>query len=140
LPASGAPPHRSPCPIAQALDLLGDRWTLLVVRDLLLLDKHRFGDFLRSPESIPSNILAERLRRLAAADLVERRQYQAHPPRYEYHPTARGAELFEVLRALISWANVHLPEAARPPEHLLAAAAKRLAGVKRPGADHDAGP
>src|ERR1041384_2590702 len=83
-------PLRSPCPIAGALDLIGDRWTLLVVRDLLLYDKRRFAEFLSSPEGIASNILADRLRRLERGGLVERRQYAARPPREEYHPTARG--------------------------------------------------
>src|SRR5690242_13390653 len=54
---------RSLCPVANALDLLGDRWTLLVIRDLFA-EKHRFGDFLASPERIPTNILADRLKRL----------------------------------------------------------------------------
>src|SRR5215510_15678827 len=71
---------RSPCPIAGALDLVGDRWTLLVMRDLLLYDKRRFADFLGSPEGIASNILADRLDRLERCGVLTRRRYADHPP------------------------------------------------------------
>ena len=72
--------HRSPCPIASALDILGDKWTFLVVRDLLFMGKHQYGELLESPEGIPTNILAERLKRLEAAGLLEKRPYQTNPP------------------------------------------------------------
>src|SRR3954470_815264 len=84
--------RRSACPVACTLDLVGDRWTLLVVRDLLL-GKTRFGDFLQSSEGIPTNILTERLKRLEEAGLITTSQYSEHPPRYEYHLTPEGREL-----------------------------------------------
>jgi DNA-binding HxlR family transcriptional regulator len=117
--APGAPaPLRSPCPIAGALDLVGDRWTLLVIRDLLFYDKHRFADFLASPERISTNILAERLERLERCGLVERRRYRQRPPRDEYRLTGRGRGLRPVLRELIQWGKRHVPGAAqRPPAH-----------------------
>jgi len=62
--------RRSVCPIATTLDLLGDKWTLLVVRDLLFVGKRRFGEFLESPEGIPTNILTDRLRRLEEHGVV----------------------------------------------------------------------
>lgn len=108
-------PLRSPCPIAGALDLLGDRWTLLVVRDLLLYDKRRFADFLASPEGIATNILADRLERLERCGLVERHRYQERPVREEYHPTARGRDLIPVLRELIRWGQRHVPGVAKRP-------------------------
>lgn len=109
-------PLRSPCPIAGALDLLGDRWTLLVIRDLLFYDKHRFAEFLASPEGISTNILAERLERLERCGLIERRQYLERPPREEYHLTTRGHDLLPVLRELIHWGKRHVPGVAqRPP-------------------------
>src|SRR5215213_9732414 len=83
---------RSACPVACALDVVGDRWTLLVIRDLLR-GKKRFGDFLESSERITTNILAERLDRLERSGLVATRPYSAHPPRVEYHLTPRGREL-----------------------------------------------
>jgi DNA-binding HxlR family transcriptional regulator len=106
---------RSRCPIGGALDLLGDRWTLLVMRDLLFYDKRRFHEFLASPEGIASNILAERLERLEECGAIERRRYQEHPPREEYYPTARGRDLLPVLRELIRWGKRHVPGTAKRP-------------------------
>lgn len=106
---------RSKCPIAGALDILGDTWTLLVLRDLLFYDKHRFADFLASPEGISTNILTERLKRLERRGLVERRRYQQHPPRDEYFVTARGHDLLPVLRELIKWGKQHVPGVAQQP-------------------------
>jgi DNA-binding HxlR family transcriptional regulator len=106
---------RSACPIAGALDLIGDAWTLLVIRDLLFYDKHRFADFLDSPEHISTNILAERLKRLEERRLVERRRYQERPPRDEYFLTARGHDLLPVLRELITWGQTHIDGTARRP-------------------------
>lgn len=111
----GARTLRSPCPIAGALDVLGDRWTLLVVRDLLFYDKRRFADFLASPERIATNILADRLERLERAGLVRRRRYRDHPPREEYHLTARGRDLTPLLRELIRWGQRHVAGTAKRP-------------------------
>src|SRR3954452_15596292 len=104
---------RSLCPVANALDLLGDRWTLLVIRDLFA-DKHRFGDFLTSPEHIPTNILAERLKRLEHAGIITAEAYQQHPPRFEYVLTPRGRELRPILDALATWGLVQFPGTRRP--------------------------
>ena len=79
----------SHCPIAQALDVLGDRWTLLVLRDLLVRSPRRFSEFLDSPEGISTNILTTRLRRLEEWDMLEKRAYQSNPLRYEYLPTKK---------------------------------------------------
>jgi len=106
---------RSRCPIAGALDVLGDAWTLLVLRDLLFYDKRRFADFLASPEGISTNILTERLKRLERCGLVERRRYQERPPRDEYVVTARGHDLVPVLRELIKWGKQHVPGVAQQP-------------------------
>ncbi|MGB5473971.1 MAG: helix-turn-helix domain-containing protein [Gammaproteobacteria bacterium] len=99
---------RSPCPVACTLDLLGDKWTLLVVRDLLL-GKTIYSEFRQSPERIPTNILAERLKRLQAAGLVVKDRYQDHPPRYRYLLTGKGRDLYPVLSAIIDWGNRHIP-------------------------------
>ena len=93
---------RSDCPIARSLDLIGDRWTLLIVRDLFR-GKRRFSEFLGSAEGIKTNILTERLKRLERAGLVERSPYQKHPPRYEYHLTRTGRDLSPVLTAIFAW-------------------------------------
>ena len=106
---------RSKCPIAGALDVLGDRWTLLVMRDVLFYEKRRFAEFLMSPEGIASNILADRLERLERCGLVERRRYLERPLRDEYHPTAKGTDLIPVLRELIRWGKHHVPGTAKRP-------------------------
>ncbi len=93
---------RSSCPIAGALDVIGDRWTLLVVRDLFA-GKRRYGEFQASTEGVPTNILADRLARLARAGLVDRVAYQKHPPRHDYRLTPAGEELRPVLGALAAW-------------------------------------
>jgi DNA-binding HxlR family transcriptional regulator len=93
---------RSSCPVAGALDLVGDKWTLLVVRDLLR-GKRRYGDLASSSERIPTNILADRLRRLEQGGLVERVQYSERPPRYEYQLTQRGEDLRPAIRSLARW-------------------------------------
>jgi len=111
--ANQAKPHcrepRSACPVARSLDLIGDRWTLLVVRDMFF-DKRRFNEFLDSPEGITTNILADRLKRLKTAGLVERKLYQEHPPRWEYRLTPKGAGLEAVMRTVADWAQTHLDE------------------------------
>lgn len=116
---------RSRCPIAGALDILGDAWTLLVLRDLLFYDKHRFADFLASPERISTNILTERLKRLERCGLVERRRYRERPPRDEYVLTARGHDLLPVLRELIKWGKAHVPGVAQKPPASFAGVAPR---------------
>ena len=105
---------RSGCPIASTLDLLGDRWSLVLVRDMLS-GKSRFGEFLQSPERIPTNILAQRLAQLEDFGLVERRRYREHPPRYEYLLTASGRALLPVLQSVCRWANSQLPGTWTPP-------------------------
>lgn len=103
---------RSPCPVACALDIVGDRWTLLVVRDLLA-GKRRYGDLLRSAERVPTNILAERLRRLEGAGLLRRIPYSEHPPRVEYELTTAGQGLGETIAALGRWGREQFPDRPR---------------------------
>ncbi len=105
--------RRSQCPVACSLDVIGDRWTLLVIRDLFA-GKSRFGDFASSTEHIPTNILAERLKRLEAAGLIESTAYSEHPPRFEYHLTQRGRDLAPVLDALANWGLEQFPGTRRP--------------------------
>ena len=105
---------RSCCPITTVLDTLGDKWTLLVIRDLVL-GKRRYQEFMSSPERIASNILADRLTKLEAAGLVTRRAYQQKPARYEYLLTKKGKELRPVLEAIIVWGQEHYPGTKRFP-------------------------
>lgn len=101
-------PFRSRCSIARGLDLLGDKWTLLVVRDLLWHGKHSFQALQASEEHIPSNILSDRLQRLLAQGLVRRERYLDHPPRYHYHLTEKGRALEPALLALMRWGHDQL--------------------------------
>ncbi|MBI5611511.1 MAG: helix-turn-helix transcriptional regulator [Gammaproteobacteria bacterium] len=110
---------RSPCPIANTLDLVGDKWTLLIVRDLLFFGKRQYREFSASPERIPSNILADRLKRLERAGLVAKTPYQQRPVRYAYALTPTGADLKPVLLALIEWGNRHIAGTYRPPAERL---------------------
>ena len=99
---SPAAPPRSPCPVANALDLIGDRWTLLVVRDLFA-GKTLFREFAASPEGIATNILSSRLRQLCDAGLAERVPSKGRKGQFAYQLTARGRSLAPVLRAVADW-------------------------------------
>jgi len=88
--------------------LVGDKWSLVVVRDMML-GKRKYREFLESPEGIPTNILADRLKSLEGQGIVRRRRYQAHPVRHEYALTRKGAELLPVLQQFVIWARKHVP-------------------------------
>lgn len=107
-------PQRSDCPIATTLDLVGDKWTLVIVRDMVT-GKTRYGDFLASPEGITTNILADRLKRLTDTGLVIKEAYQLNPVRHEYHLTDKGFELLPVLQEMCRWANRHVADTWAPP-------------------------
>lgn len=108
-------PRRSGCPIGFALDILGDRWTLLIVRDMMFGGKRTFGQFLASEEGIATNILAERLKRLEASGVL-RRVDDAAParPRASYELTEMGIGLVPVLLDLVVWGARHDPGTAAP--------------------------
>jgi DNA-binding HxlR family transcriptional regulator len=108
--------ERSPCPVANVLDLFGDKWSLLIVRDLML-GKLRYGEFAQSMEGIPSNILASRLKRLEAAGVVARTVYCAKPVRHQYELTEKGWDLLPVLDAMAAWASKHVPGVKVFPRH-----------------------
>ncbi|MET0081219.1 MAG: helix-turn-helix domain-containing protein [Candidatus Thiodiazotropha lotti] len=99
---------RSICPIASALDILGDKWSLLVVRDLFA-GKATYSEIQSSPERIPTNILANRLARLTDHQIVEKKPYQQHPVRYEYSLTPKGTELGPILKSMVDWGEKHIP-------------------------------
>jgi DNA-binding HxlR family transcriptional regulator len=95
------------CPVGRTLDIIGDRWTLLVLRDLMLDGPRRFHDLQASLSRISPNTLSARLKALEAHGIVERRFYADHPPRAEYVLTAKGNELRPVLRSLRTWGEKH---------------------------------
>ena len=94
--------RRSPCPVACALDLFGDKWTLLVVRDLVL-GRSRFKDFVNSPEGIPTNILTDRLERLQRGGIVEQVPAVEGGKRMAYVLTEKGESLRPILKMLRDW-------------------------------------
>ena len=99
---------RSLCPIANALEVVGDKWSLLIVRDLFR-GKSTYGELLDSFEKIPTNILAERLKRLEAAGIITSSPYQERPVRNAYTLTKKGSELADILQALVKWGKRHIP-------------------------------
>jgi DNA-binding HxlR family transcriptional regulator len=92
-----------PCSVAAALDVLGERWSLLAVREIAY-GVHRFAR-IAGYTGASRDILADRLRKLEAAGVIERRLYSEHPPRHEYHFTEAGRELFPVMLALAQWGD-----------------------------------
>jgi DNA-binding HxlR family transcriptional regulator len=95
------------CPIARSLDFIGDRWTILILRDLNRFGPRKFQDFERTLSGISPNTLSARLKRLEDAGIVERSFYEQHPPRAEYLLTERGKDLKPVLNALFAWGERH---------------------------------
>jgi DNA-binding HxlR family transcriptional regulator len=99
--------------VACVLDIVGDRWSLLVIRDLMR-GKRRYAEFLASPEGIPTNILAERLKRLKKAGVIASCRYSHHPPRVEYSLTEKGEDLRPIMRAMVDWGVRHVEGAVLP--------------------------
>jgi DNA-binding HxlR family transcriptional regulator len=101
---------RSGCPVSSALDVLGDKWTMLIIRDLLIHGPRTYSDFLESPEHISTNILALRLKLLTRLKLIERTNPDASARNNAFQLTESGAALRPVLQGLGRWAQTHLKE------------------------------
>jgi DNA-binding HxlR family transcriptional regulator len=95
------------CPVARTLDVIGERWTTLILRDLLRDGPRRYQDLQESLTGIAPNTLSTRLKDMEAAGLIERKLYSEHPPRLEYHLTEKGKSLGPVLKALRAWGQQH---------------------------------
>ena len=106
--------RRSTCPISTALELAGDRWTLLVIRDLMFAGKRHFREFLQSEEAISSNVLADRLNSLVENGIVTRRDDPTHAQKAIYSLTEKGLDLLPVLIAMSAWTQKHYPRTRRP--------------------------
>ena len=107
--------YRSQCPIASGLDIFGDRWTLVVLRNIFL-GHRRYNDHLRGPEGISTNILADRLALLEREGLIVKVAYQDRPPRHEYHLTRKGAETLPVMQAIARWSLRNIADRWQPAE------------------------
>jgi len=101
---------RSKCPISSALDVLGDKWSLLIIRDLIIYGPRTYSQLLKSPERISTNILSSRLDLLTCLKLIERANPEAASRNNAYRLTEGGAALRPVLEALGKWAGTHLPD------------------------------
>jgi DNA-binding HxlR family transcriptional regulator len=120
------------CPVAGTLELIGERWTCLIVRDLTMGRSGKFNDLLESLEGISTNLLSQRLKELEQAGIVERHMYSDHPPRAEYTLTQKGEELLPLMAAISKWGVKHaLTEEQRSAPDVVAGLQwleKRLAG------------
>lgn len=122
--------RRSPCPLACTLDILGDKWTLLVIRDLLC-GRSSFREFMDSPEGIASNILSDRLERLVESELVETIPSTIRADQHAYRLTKRGRSLEPVLEVIKEWGLAHIEGTKahmKPAEHVKAGAQTKSGG------------
>jgi len=103
----GAYAAQERCPVARTLAIIGERWTILILRDLMLKGPRKFQDFEQSLVGISPNTLSARLKLLEDNGIVERQFYAEHPPRAEYLLTEKGAELRPSLQALRDWGRKH---------------------------------
>jgi DNA-binding HxlR family transcriptional regulator len=117
---------RSLCPISLALDIFGDAWTLLIVRDLMFRGLSTFNGFLNAGEGIATNVLTDRLARLESAGLIDKTRDRDDARRFVYRLTPRGADLAPVLVQIVLWSARHTPTDA--PADLVAAMAADPAG------------
>ena len=111
-------PRRSSCPISFALDILGDKWSLLIVRDLLFKNKVYYDDFANSEEKISTNILAERLKRLKLEGLIRSTPDKKNKRKIVYSPTAKALDLIPMLLEIIDWSAKYDAKTAAPREFL----------------------
>ena len=95
------------CPVARTLDIIGERWTTLILRDLLTQGPRKFQDFQQSLPGMSPNTLSMRLKSLEMHGIIARRFYEEHPPRAEYVLTDKGRTLGPVLRAHLEWGRKH---------------------------------
>ncbi|MDX1491563.1 MAG: helix-turn-helix domain-containing protein [Pseudohongiellaceae bacterium] len=102
--------ERSQCPIAFALDIIGDHWSLLIIRDLLFQGKHEYKELLESDEGISSNILSDRLKKLQACQLLDVIPHPDSNKRKLYYLTSAGKDLIDVIIDLGRWTSAHLPQ------------------------------
>lgn len=98
---------RSTCPISTALDIFGDKWSLLIIRDLVFNEKSTYGEFLNSEEKIATNILADRLALLEWGEIISRHSHPEHKLKVVYKLTPKGLDLIPVLVEIIAWSEKH---------------------------------
>lgn len=102
--------HRSECPIAYGLDFFGDRWSLLIVRDIAIFGRRHYGQFEAAGEGIATNILASRLKRLVQDGIVEKLSDPEHRSKRIYRLTPKGIDLLPIIVEIILWSARHDPD------------------------------
>jgi DNA-binding HxlR family transcriptional regulator len=107
---------KSHCPVNFALEIFGDKWTLLIIRDLLFFGKKYYGEFINSEEGISTNILADRLNLLEKKGFVQKHNDAAHGSKYVYQPTQKAIDLIPMLLEMILWSAKYDPATAAPKE------------------------
>ena len=107
---------RSTCPIASALEIVGDKWTLVLMRDLLFRNLHEYKEFLESPEGIATNILAARLKSLKGDGIIESIPHPTNRTKKLYYLTAKGKTLMPLLIEITLWGSDQIPGTAAPPQ------------------------
>jgi DNA-binding HxlR family transcriptional regulator len=130
------PQRRSDCPISYALDLFGDKWSLLVMRDILFREKAHYREFLASEERIATNILADRLARLEAAGLISKTDEDPRSGKQAYVVTRKGQDLIPVLLEMMLWSARYDPHTGAPAvliAELKKDRAKVVRGIRRAG-------
>lgn len=111
---------RSGCPIVNGLDIFGDKWTLVIIRDLTC-GKETYSELADSPEKIPTNRLAERLKMLETKKMLKREQYQTKPKRYKYLLTQKGKDTLPILQEIAKWGNKYVEDTWIPPQWFMEA-------------------
>lgn len=96
---------RSTCPISTALDIIGDKWSLLIIRDLAFNEKSTYGEFLNAEEKIATNILADRLALLECANIISKHRHPNHKLKLVYKLTPKGLDLLPLLVEIIAWSE-----------------------------------
>ena len=107
--------RRSDCPISFTLDQVGDKWSLLIIRDILFSEKSLYGEFLDSDEGVATNILAHRLQRLVRAGILRKTPARTAETRKGYVLTPKGLDLLPILLDIIAWGAKYDPKSGAPP-------------------------
>jgi len=107
VPKTAAPKRRSPCPLNASVEMLGDRWSLLIIRDMMLRGFQTYKEFLECYEGIATNILADRLRRLVEYGIIEMKRDKTDRRKVLYRLTTKGIDLAPVLTEMVLWAAAH---------------------------------
>ena len=123
--------RRSDCPINFALEVFGDPWSLLIIRDIVYFGKKTYGEFLASDEGMATNILASRLAQLERQGILEKRPSPTDKRREEYYLTEKGLDLIPILAEMANWSAVHDPHTGAPAAWIAAMNADRERMIQR---------